>query len=509
MHNNYYFLRRLSVALAARLVDAQAVECFTQNRDELVLAFNTTQGEFYLRAYLGPDFSCLSFPRNFHRARKNTVELFNPVAGLRCKEVHQHLNERSFRLVFESGVELLFRMHGTRANILLLRDGVTEDVFRKQVKTNLENLDRTIDWTYSYFLQNRERLKQTYFTFGKIVWAYLESEGFFALDAEAQWKRIAAVREEMETGSFYITTVDGTLTFSLVPFGEVLEKFTDPIEAVDTFYRRYTQAIALTRERKRLLSSLRQQYRKTTAWLETHRVRLSELKSGSKYRLWADLIMANLGNIRQGEQTVWLPSFDGQTQVEVKLKPDRAPQRTAEAYYIKARNEEMEIAHLERMIREKEDQLVVIPTLTRQVTEAKTLDELRALDTGTKGAEQRREIQLPYREYEHMGFRIWVGKNAEANDKMLQQFSAKDDLWLHARDVPGSHVIVKHQAGKKFPRPVIERAAQLAAYHSKRRGESLCPVIFVPRKYVRKRKGDPPGAVHVDREEVILATPLP
>lgn len=508
MHNNFYFLRRLSSALGERLVGAQAVECFSQNRDELVLAFSTNQGEFFLRAYVGPDFSCLSFPKNFHRARKNTIELFTPLSGLHCTSVHQHLNERSFRLVFESGVELLFRMHGTRANVLLIRDGVLEDTFRKQVRTNLENLDRTIDWSYSHFLENRTRLKETYFTLGKVVWSFLESEGFATLEPEMQWKRLTALRDELEQASFYILHLDGKPTFSLIAFGDVTEAYADPIEAVDAFYRRFMKAIALTRERKRLLSLLQHRSRKTLAWLDSHRTRLAELKAGSRYRLWADLIMAHLGSIKPGDKTVKLPAFDGETQVEIRLKTDRSPQRNAEAYYAKARNTEREIIHLERMIQEKESQYEATRALIRQVEEAATLDELNSLGVGTVAFERRGEPTTPYREYEHMGFRIWVGRNAEANDKLLQQYTAKDDLWLHARDVPGSHVIVKHQSGKKFPRPVIERAAQLAAFHSKRRNESLCPVIYVPRKYVRKKKGDPPGTVHVDREEVILATPL-
>ncbi|HLT79724.1 MAG TPA: NFACT RNA binding domain-containing protein [Cyclobacteriaceae bacterium] len=509
MHNNYYFLRRLSAALDLRLANARLLECFTQNRDELVLAFLSDEGEFFMRAYLGPDFSCLSFPKNFHRARKNTVGLFPPLIGLRCNGVHQHLNERSFRLVFESGVELLFRMHGTRANVLLLHDGIIADTFRKQVKSNLDNLDRTIDWSYAHFVQNRDRLKETYFTLGKVVWTYLESEGFSACDPEAQWKRLVALVEEMEGGPFYIVNYKGTPTFSLMRFGTVTAEFTDPIEAVDTFYRRYTQALALTRARKQLLSSLRQQHKKTTAWLATHRARLSELKSENKYRVWADLIMAHLGNIPPGETTVSLPAFDGEAKVEIKLKPGRSPQQNAEVYYTKAKNAELEITHLERMIKEREDQLETIQAALRQVEEALTLDDLRKLDIGSFASERRNEASLPYREYEHMGFRILVGRNAEANDKLLQRFTAKDDLWLHARDVSGSHVIVKFQSGKAFPKPVIERAAQLAAFHSKRRNESLCPVICVPRKFVRKRKGDPPGAVRVEREEVILATPTP
>jgi predicted ribosome quality control (RQC) complex YloA/Tae2 family protein len=87
------------------------------------------------------------------------------------------------------------------------------------------------------------------------------------------------------------------------------------------------------------------------------------------------------------------------------------------------------------------------------------------------------------------------------------KLSHKDDLWLHAKDVSGSHVIIKYQSGKNFPKDVIERAAQLAAYNSKRKNESLCPVMVTAKKYVRKRKGDPAGAVVVEREEVIMVEP--
>ena len=103
---------------------------------------------------------------------------------------------------------------------------------------------------------------------------------------------------------------------------------------------------------------------------------------------------------------------------------------------------------------------------------------------------------------------IFPGRNAEANDKLTLKYSYKDDLWLHAKDVAGSHVLIKYQSGKKFPKDVIEYAAGLAAYNSKRKNESLCPVAYTPKKFVRKRKGDPAGMVVVEREEVILVEPL-
>src|SRR5258708_38170770 len=101
----------------------------------------------------------------------------------------------------------------------------------------------------------------------------------------------------------------------------------------------------------------------------------------------------------------------------------------------------------------------------------------------------------------------WEGKKEGKKDTLTLHHAFKEDLWLHAKDVAGYHVLIKHQAGKPFPKDVIERAAELAAYYSKRKNESLCPVAVTPKKFVRKRKGDPVGAVVVERENVIMVTP--
>ena len=97
-----------------------------------------------------------------------------------------------------------------------------------------------------------------------------------------------------------------------------------------------------------------------------------------------------------------------------------------------------------------------------------------------------------------------VGKSAKNNDLLTQKYTYKEDLWLHAKDVAGSHVVVKYQAGKTFPETVIEKAAQLAGWYSKRKNDSLCPVLYTPKKFVRKPKGAEPGEVIVEREKVIL-----
>jgi predicted ribosome quality control (RQC) complex YloA/Tae2 family protein len=143
-----------------------------------------------------------------------------------------------------------------------------------------------------------------------------------------------------------------------------------------------------------------------------------------------------------------------------------------------------------------------------QVRKAESLKDLAEFTKTNPAKEKAKDAEpLPYHEFIFKGYKIWVGRNAESNDILTLKLSYKEDLWLHAKDVSGSHVLIKHQAGKNFPKDVIERAAELAAYNSKRKNDSLCPVVVTPKKFVRKRKGDPAGAVVVEREEVVMVVP--
>ena len=114
---------------------------------------------------------------------------------------------------------------------------------------------------------------------------------------------------------------------------------------------------------------------------------------------------------------------------------------------------------------------------------------------------------MPYKEFKIDGYIILVGKNAKHNDTLTLKIAKKNDLWLHAKDVSGSHVVLKQVPGKNYPEYIIEKAAQLAAFYSKRKTDTLCPVLYTPKKYVRKKKGTPAGAMFVEKEKVILVEP--
>src|SRR5690606_2526382 len=104
------------------------------------------------------------------------------------------------------------------------------------------------------------------------------------------------------------------------------------------------------------------------------------------------------------------------------------------------------------------------------------------------------------------GFVIWVGRNSRQNELVTFDKGSGADLWLHARDVPGAHVIIKFD-GREIPESVIEQAAEIAAYYSARRDEASVIVDVTPRRYVRKIKGAGPGMVTYRNETTRTVRP--
>ena len=261
MHNNFYFLRQVSAELQSRIGGAVLSECFSQSKDELVLRFETETIPFFIRASLLPTLSCISFPENFQRARKNSINLFPGIIGRRVQGVRQFRNERSFAVVFADDYHLLFKMHGNRTNLVLFHQGAVQVLFRNNITAdlalNLDSLDRDIDWSRDYFEKNLSNLKAAYFTFGKVVWRYLGEQGFEEMPPEKKWESIRAVLTRLELPTYYVTLLDEKPTLSLLPVGEVAQVFNHPLEAANAYYHSFTHLYAFAREKAALLSDLR------------------------------------------------------------------------------------------------------------------------------------------------------------------------------------------------------------------------------------------------------------
>ncbi len=488
MHNNYYFLRQISSRLRDKLVGFTLVSCFSQNKDELVFEFNDAKSSFFIKADLQGDFSCLTFPDGFHRARKNSIDLFNDVLMKKVVDVLQFENERSFSIDLEDQLSVLFKMHGNKSNIVLLRGNEELDRFKNNIPGGSET-HRHIDWSREAYTENAEK---QYFTIGKLV-------------AGKSWDEIQDIRKKLESPQYFIVRTDKKIMLSLLPMDNTIEKYDDPIQAVNAFYFRYISENAFLSKKNSTLTYLRGRISQTKGWIQKSNSKLAELRNDNHYKAWGDLLMANLHKIESGAKSVTVDDFYHNVPVNIPLDQNLSPQKNAERYYRKGKNQQIEINKLTESLIVKTSELTKLESELGKVEGATDLKGFKEISI-SKNQYPITNAQ-PYREFQYKGFKIWVGKDAKTNDELTLKYSYKEDLWLHVRDDTGSHVLLKHQAGKNFPKDVIEYAASIAAFFSKRKTESLCAVIVTPKKFVRKKKGAPAGSLIIDREDVILVEP--
>ena len=478
MYHTCFFQKRLAEALDVQLVGLVLVQCFSQQKDELILSFSSKQKEFHIKADFGNNAGLLAFQNQFARARKNSIDLFQELIDQKVTACTAFRQDRSFQIDFQGDYCLIFKMHASRSNVLLCRDNQVERIFRNNLVKDICLIPDE--------LNNNNNLTDALFT-------KLKGRGFEYV-----------TRTDIETMTMSVGMEGPTLLF-----GKQSGWFqtTDAIIASNKYAEFFYRSVLLEREKEKLTNKIDKQLKQGKKYIAKNESKLEEVKSMKSPEEIGHLIMANLHSIKSGEKSVILKDFYSDQDIIIKLNPKLSPQLNAEHYYRKHKKRKIEVYNLEKNISEKLEFEKELKRRLQKVASVKNLKELRQLSTGFFGEQVKNEVALPYHIFEFKGWQILVGKNAKSNDHLTLKIAKKNDLWLHVKDVSGSHVVIKERAGQNFPKSVIEKAASIAAYYSRRKTDSLSPVIFTPKKYVRKVKGSPPGMVIVDREEVIMVEP--
>ncbi len=495
------------------------LETFSQERDELILVFanhvtdELLHAPFFIKATLRANFTCLSFPDKFDRARRNSVNLFAGFYGEIVVSVKVFLNERAFVVGFDNNTSLVFKMYGNRSNIIGFdAQGQVTDLFNNKLVTDqnlsLSQFDREIDQSFDAYISNGMNHQMQFPTFGKLINGYLQDFLAKETDPVIRWATIQKVIEDLDANRFYIVKHELVPKLVLMPLGEVIDTYTDPIDAINAFYYAFIRLTGIESEKAEIIRILNKRLQQTESYLDNTFKKLVQLEEAIRNDEIANIIMANLHQIPSRANQVELYDFYRDQPILIKLKKDLSPQKNAEGYYRKSKNEKIETDRLNDSLAAREVDKLKIQEHLEVIDKIDLLRELRAYikSNGLVGNPNTSVVAASdlFKKVEYNGYTILIGRNAKNNDLLTKQYAHKEDLWLHARDVSGSHVVIKHQAGKKFPSLVIERAAELAAFYSKRKNDSLCPVIVTPKKYVRKLKGMAEGAVIVDKEDVVM-----
>lgn len=225
------------------------------------------------------------------------------------------------------------------------------------------------------------------------------------------------------------------------------------------------------------------------------REELSRAAAAPTLRQTADALMA-LGDAPAPESVLLA---DG-TVAPVPATAGETAVATAERLYRDVRSMERALESLPSRIAALER---VEPRVDAASRPARGASRVRASRDSPEPARAR-----PYRTYRSSGgLDIWVGRGAASNDALTFREAAPNDVWLHARDAAGAHVILRWRRDEQPPARDLEEAATLAAWHSKLRSSTLVPVDWTRRKHVRKVRGGAPGLVTVQRAQTVFVRP--
>lgn len=234
----------------------------------------------------------------------------------------------------------------------------------------------------------------------------------------------------------------------------------------------------------------------------------------TRLRSWGDLLLANLHAVPRGASEARLTDWDG-VPLEIPLDPVLSPAENATRLYDRARKRERAEMRLPELLARANEELARWEEAARLLEAGEAPEWLaRELERSAGYSEQpvgeSETIESrPYRIFRTSGqLEVRVGRSARENDRLTFGHSRPNDVWLHARSVAGSHVILRwNDPDNAPPARDLAEAATLAAVFSKARTSSLVPVDWTRRKYVRKPRGAPAGAVIPSQVRTIFVEP--
>ncbi len=309
-------------------------------------------------------------------------------------------------------------------------------------------------------------------------------------------------------------------------------------EAIDAFYAGAEWRDAMESLRAPLRRALHTQVERCRRKAEHLRQEMAALEEASTYRLWGELLLAYQQEVGQGQRSVVLRNdFGGEDEaslVTIPLDPRYDAVGNANRLFRTYHKLRRALALVPTQVETNAAELATLEQLAADLALAETPAEVELVKAevqaagyvrgskqpekkphkgkGGKGGKQAKGKPVapgggvPLHVQSRDGFTILVGKNSRQNEEVTFRQSASNDTWLHARGVPGAHVIIK-SGGRDIPRTTLAQAASLAAYYSQGRGSTSVPVDYTLQRYVRHMKGGGPGMVIYERERTLNVAP--
>lgn len=287
---------------------------------------------------------------------------------------------------------------------------------------------------------------------------------------------------------------------------------------LDTYYRNKDIQDRIKQKTQAIRKNIKNKLDRAKSKLEKQVMELNESKDRDKYKVYGDILSANLHQIPKGLREVELENFyseDLET-IKIPLDPKISPAINAQKNYKRYQKLKNASNLLIKQIRESKQEIEYLDNVLYNIDTSREIyeiDEIKDeliqegyIKRNTKKKTQKKKLSNPRHYISSDGFHIYVGRNNRQNDVLTMKTAHKEDLWFHIQKKPGSHVIVKTE-GKEVPSTTLEEAAMLAAYFSKAQNSNNVLIDYTEKKHVRKTKGAKLGMVIYENFNSINVSP--
>ncbi|MCM3123370.1 MULTISPECIES: NFACT RNA binding domain-containing protein [unclassified Mesobacillus] len=335
-------------------------------------------------------------------------------------------------------------------------------------------------------------------------------------------KAFAAMMEEIKNHHYKpaVTYGSNKEAFYLLPFehlqGET-KSFETLSQLLDRFYFGKAERDRVKQQGNDLERLLANEKEKNEKKIKKLEATLEDAKKAEQFQLYGELLTANIFMAQKGMQEISVVNYydENGASINIPLDPRKTPSENAQKYFTKYQKAKNSVNIVKEQIQLAQEEVAYFESLLQQVEAAspKDIEEIREelIEGGyirarqKKGNKNKQNLKPVLEKYHSTdGTEILVGKNNKQNDYLTNKVAARDEIWLHTKDIPGSHVVIR---SKEPSEDVILEAAQIAAYFSKARNSSSVPVDFTRVRHVKKPAGAKPGFVIYEQQQTVYITP--
>jgi len=532
MIKNYFYLLRNVIELNKVLTGATINEFYSQEKDKLYLRLASKENP-HKHLFISADQNLpYLFLKNDHRkAKKNTINFWDEFVPGKLKNIEAAINERVIKFNFNN-FQLYFIIRGNLTNIFLINDSNEITSFKKskrdetffrviinelnfissedQIISELANVN---DLDFPAFRKNFPHIGREIYEEAKYLVSGNPSTNFNEAIKHVVISIIEkdiVVHYDKNSTKIFLAPKDFSKC-KLINNPDLFENFNS---AIKFYISEYFQNYEFNKLSKELEAYFDKELQRFSDKINKLNFRIDKGSKENEYRKQANLLLANIHILSKGLQSICITDYETNNEITIKLKDTNSPNQNVNLYFDKAKDEKINYGISLELYKSSLDKYEALSKQKDIFDSSKSINELREIKKqlkigNIKKLKKETKLDIKYKQYRiDDRYDVYVGKDSKSNDLLTTKFAKQNDYWFHARGLPGSHVILRSDKPKEVvPKPVLKKAACIAAFHSKAKTAGIVPVSYTFAKFVYKKKGLDAGQVYLTKEKVLTVQP--